>query len=109
MRTHPVVGDGIVAQMTMLEPMRSAIRNHHEKWDGSGYPDKLAGELIPLPARIVTIADSFDAMITDRPYKTAIPFAECYRLLKNGAGKHFDPNLVEIFVRERIGEEFAEK
>jgi HD-GYP domain-containing protein (c-di-GMP phosphodiesterase class II) len=103
MRIHPIVGDTIASQVEMLQPMRPAIRNHHERWDGEGYPDRLRDRDIPLSARIVCITDAFDAMITDRPYKRALPLDECHRLLRNGAGKQFDPELVEVFVRERIG------
>ena len=106
MRIHPVVGDTIASQIEMLTPMRPAIRNHHERWDGEGYPDGMKGEVIPLAARIVCIADAFDAMITDRPYKRAIPYPECLAFLRKGSGKQFDPDLVEIFCRERVGEEF---
>ncbi len=103
MRIHPVVGDTIAAQIDMLGPMRPAIRNHHERWDGTGYPDRMSGPQIPLAARIVCITDAFDAMITDRPYKRALPLDECYRLLQKGAGKQFDPDLVALFVENRIG------
>ncbi len=104
MRIHPVVGDTIASQIEMLKPMRPAIRNHHERWDGKGYPDGLAALAIPLSARMVCITDAFDAMITDRPYKKALPYEECLRLLRKGAGAQFDPDLVELFARERIGE-----
>ncbi len=104
MRQHPVVGDAIASQIEMLKPMRPAIRNHHERWDGTGYPDGMKGHDIPLAARIVCIADAFDAMITDRPYKRAIPYPECLNFLRRGAGRQFDPELVEFFCRERIGE-----
>jgi response regulator RpfG family c-di-GMP phosphodiesterase len=103
MRIHPSLGDSIAGQIEALQPMRPAIRNHHERWDGEGYPDKLKGTETPLAARLVCIADAFDAMITDRPYKRALPLEECYRLLRKGAGKQFDPELVEIFCRDRIG------
>ena len=77
MKIHPVVGYQIAAQLDMLKPMMACIRNHHERWDGSGYPDKLKGEDIPLLARIVCLGDAYDAMATDRPYKKAIPIDEC--------------------------------
>jgi response regulator RpfG family c-di-GMP phosphodiesterase len=105
MRIHPATGDQIASQIEMLRPMRPAIRNHHERWDGSGYPDGLKGLDVPLAARLVCITDAFDAMITDRPYKRALPYDECVRLLRKGAGAHFDPDLVEIFAKNRIGED----
>ena len=105
MRIHPVVGDQIASQISLLQPLRPAIRNHHERWDGTGYPDKMRGEDIPLSARIVCIADAFDAMITERPYKKALPLEECYRFLRKGMGAQFDPELVELFIARRIGDD----
>ena len=107
MRIHPVVGDSIAAQIDLLKPLRPAIRNHHERWDGQGYPDKLAGERIPIEARIVCIADAWDAMITDRPYKNALPLEQCYGFLRRGMGKQFDPQLVELFINQRVGEDIG--
>lgn len=107
MRIHPVVGDTIASDIEMLKPMRPAIRNHHERWDGTGYPDGMKGLDIPLGARLVCIADAFDAMITDRPYKRAIPYEECLLLLRKNAGKMFDAELVEVFVQNRVGEDYG--
>ena len=104
MRIHPVVGDQIASQIELLQPLRPAIRNHHERWDGKGYPDKLRGSDIPISARIVCIADAWDAMITDRPYKKAFPVEECYGFLKKGMGTQFDPDLVELFMKHKLGE-----
>jgi len=98
MRVHPLVGYQIAAQLDMLKPMITCIRNHHERWDGTGYPDRLAGEDIPLLARIVSLADAYDAMATDRPYKRAIPVEECKAIMRRQAGPQFDPALVELFV-----------
>jgi HD-GYP domain-containing protein (c-di-GMP phosphodiesterase class II) len=77
--------------------------NHHERWDGAGYPDGLKEHDIPLAARIVCIADAYDAMATDRPYKKALPGEECEQLLRKNAGKMFDPELVEIFIQRKVG------
>jgi response regulator RpfG family c-di-GMP phosphodiesterase len=107
MKIHPVVGYQIAAQLDMLKPMIACIRNHHERWDGSGYPDKLRGETIPLLARIVCLADAYDAMATDRPYKRAIPIDECKVIMKRQAGPQFDPGLVEVFLAREIMESFA--
>lgn len=104
MRIHPVVGDQIASQIELLKPLRPAIRNHHERWDGKGYPDKLRGSDIPISARIVCIADAWDAMITDRPYKKALSLDESYGFLKKGMGTQFDPDLVEVFMKKKIGE-----
>jgi putative two-component system response regulator len=103
MRTHPAKGYEIASQIEILRPTMPCIRNHHERWDGNGYPDKLKGEDIPLSARIVAIADAYDAMASDRPYKAALPLSECERLLRRNAGMMFDPALVEVFVGRRLG------
>jgi HD-GYP domain-containing protein (c-di-GMP phosphodiesterase class II) len=87
--------------------MVPCIRNHHERWEGGGYPDNLKGENIPLLARIVCLADAYDAMATDRPYKRAIPIDECKKILRRQAGPQFDPNLVELFVARNIMEEYT--
>ena len=107
MKIHPVVGYQIAAQLDMLKPMIACIRNHHERWDGTGYPDKLKGEDIPLLARIVCLADAYDAMATDRPYKKAIPMDECKKILRRQAGPQFDPDLVELFIARGIMEAFS--
>jgi HD-GYP domain-containing protein (c-di-GMP phosphodiesterase class II) len=86
--------------------MRPAIRNHHERWDGKGYPDAMKGEVIPMAARIVCIADAFDAMVTERPYKPALSLEVSYGFLRKGAGAQFDPKLVELFIQSEIGEQF---
>jgi HD-GYP domain-containing protein (c-di-GMP phosphodiesterase class II) len=108
MREHPVKGYEIASKIEMLKPIMPAVRNHHERWDGSGYPDKMVGADIPLVARIVAIADAYDAMATDRPYKKAMPLDECEAILKKTAGKMYDPELCEIFVREHLGALYRE-
>jgi HD-GYP domain-containing protein (c-di-GMP phosphodiesterase class II) len=103
MREHPVKGYEIASKIEMLRPIMPAVRNHHERWDGSGYPDKMVGADIPLVARIVAIADAYDAMATDRPYKAALPLEECEAVLRKTAGKMYDPDLIEVFVTRKIG------
>ena len=103
MREHPVKGFEIASKIEMLKPIIGAVRNHHERWDGSGYPDKMKGEEIPIAARIVAIADAFDAMATDRPYKAALPLEECEAVLRKTAGKMYDPELIEVFVSRHLG------
>jgi HD-GYP domain-containing protein (c-di-GMP phosphodiesterase class II) len=103
MREHPVKGYDIASKIEMLHPIMAAVRNHHERWDGSGYPDKLVGEDIPLVARIVAIADAYDAMATDRPYKASLPLEECEAILRRTAGKMYDPYLIDVFVSRHLG------
>ncbi len=103
MRQHPVMGYEIASKIEMLRPIIPAVRSHHERWDGKGYPDGIAGEAIPLPARLVAIADAYDSMATDRPYKRALPLEACEKLLRQNSRKMFDPDLVEIFCDKHIG------
>lgn len=104
MRQHPGTGAGIIGKhdSPLLEMSRLAALTHHEKWDGTGYPRGLAGEEIPLEGRIIAIGDVFDALTTARPYKKAWSIEKAINLLKKESGKHFDPNLVPIFLREDI-------
>lgn len=103
MREHPVKGFEIARRIEILHPIMPAVRNHHERWDGTGYPDRMKGSDIPLAARIVAIADAYDAMATDRPYKAGLPLHECERLLRKNSGTMFDPDLIELFIARRIG------
>ncbi len=99
MTQHPVYGAKIIGthESGILQMAREVALNHHEKWDGSGYPNGLKGEDIPLSARIVAIADVFDALTTDRPYKKAWSVEEAIEYIYDNSGKHFDPVLVESF------------
>jgi putative nucleotidyltransferase with HDIG domain len=99
MRAHPVVGAQIVEKMEFLTGTIDIVRHHHESWNGKGYPDGLRGENIPLLARIVTVADSFDAMTTDRPYRKALSLDEAVRRLEEASGVQFDAELVKVFVK----------
>lgn len=100
MQTHPRIGAEIIGEHPsgVLKLARSVALYHHEKWDGSGYPHGLAGEAIPLEARIVAQADVFDALTSQRPYKQAWPPEEAMALIQAQAGQHFDPQLVALFV-----------
>lgn len=98
MRKHPEIGSQIMAPIRMLKDIIPGIRNHHETWDGKGYPDHLAGEQIPLIARIICVADTFDAMTTDRPYQRAMELDDVISRLRSMAGTRFDPKVVEAFV-----------
>ncbi len=99
MRSHPEIGAEIIGEHPsgVLQLAREIALAHHEKWDGSGYPRGLAGEAIPLSARIVAIADVFDALTTRRPYKEPWPVQEAMNHIAAQAGKHFDPALVALF------------
>jgi len=102
-RSHPEKGYEIATKIDMLKPVIGAVRNHHERWDGKGYPDKLEGTDIPLEGRIVAIADAFDAMATDRPYKEAMSMAQSELRLRRNAGVMYDPELVEVFCARHVG------
>lgn len=100
MKKHPAIGAGIIGrhEHPLLNTARIVALTHHEKWDGSGYPRGLVGEAIPLCGRIVAIADVFDALLSERPYKKAWPVEQAVQFLRDNAGSHFDPRLVELFV-----------
>lgn len=99
MKQHPTIGAEILSNHTseLMEIAQSIALNHHEKWDGTGYPRGLAGCEIPLSARIVAIADVFDALTSERPYKNAWPVEEATQYIMDNRGKHFDPELVDHF------------
>jgi HD-GYP domain-containing protein (c-di-GMP phosphodiesterase class II) len=96
MRRHPVIGSEIVAPFECLAAEAVIIRHHHERHDGSGYPDALAGEAIPLGARIVAAADVFDALTSDRPYRAALPRAVALEHLAGAAGTWLDEDVVAV-------------
>ncbi len=98
MRKHPEIGYRIALSIPDLVPIADYILSHHERWDGKGYPQGLQGDDIPLPSRIITIADAYDAMTSDRPYKKALSKEEALEELIRNAGKQFDPNLIELFL-----------
>ena len=99
MRTHPAIGFEILSSSDapVFRLAAEIARYHHERWDGSGYPEGLAGEAIPESARIVAVADDFDALSTQRPYKEAWPLEQVMATLRAGAGRHFDPSLIAAF------------
>jgi HD-GYP domain-containing protein (c-di-GMP phosphodiesterase class II) len=94
MQQHPVIGWDLVRDIAFLGDGRAVIRSHHERWDGGGYPDGLAGEQIPLAARVFAVADALDALTTDRPYRPAASFPRARALIRGGAGSQFDPAAV---------------
>jgi len=103
MRTHPIVGAQIVAPITFLGDAVDLVRHHHERFDGSGYPDGLRGEAIPMPARIFAVADAFDAMTSDRPYRDAMATERAAAEIECAAGTQFDPEVVGEFVEMMRG------
>jgi len=99
MREHPSIGDTIVRPVSFLAGVRAAIRNHHERWDGTGYPDALKGEQIPLIARIVNCADTFDACTSTRPYQKAFPLDQALEILQKLRGTQLDPTVLDALHR----------
>ena len=99
MKQHPEIGAHILRDVRQLEPVIPGVLHHHERWDGRGYPAKLAGENIPLAGRILCLADCFDAMTSNRTYRPALPFDTALSEIRNGAGTQFDPELAAAFLR----------
>lgn len=116
MKQHAQIGADIIGEHPsgLLRMAREIALNHHEKWDGSGYPRGIGGAEIPVEARIIAIADVFDALTSERPYKKAWPLEEAVQLLREQSGRHFDPELVELFLGQlpailEIKERWAER
>ena len=104
MKAHPVIGFNTLNAVLNSYPNNKMIRMgadiakcHHEKWNGSGYPDGLKGDQIPLSARIIAIADVYDALRSKRPYKKPFTHEEAVKIIQEGCGQHFDPDLINIF------------
>ena len=97
MRTHVAQGEEIVTGMGWLDGANAVVAGHHEKWNGSGYPRRLAGENIPLSARIFAVADVFDALCSKRPYKEPMGFDDAMAILEKDTGSHFDPSVMAVF------------
>jgi response regulator RpfG family c-di-GMP phosphodiesterase len=98
LKQHPEAGAEIIENMEFLAGTVPLVRHHHERYDGSGYPDGLRADQIPLGARIIAVADAFDAMTTDRPYRAALEFPTAIRVLRTKAGSQFDPEVVNAFI-----------
>ncbi|MBK9786017.1 MAG: two-component system response regulator [Betaproteobacteria bacterium] len=121
MKTHAELGSNAIAQaekdaekpVAFLAIAKEIAHYHHEKWDGSGYPAGLVGDAIPISARLMALADVFDALICRRIYKSPMPFEQAYKIIVEGSGLHFDPDVVATFIREvetfqRIAQAYAE-
>lgn len=113
MKEHTTIGEETIKEaqkrlqeVQMLDVAREIAGGHHEKWDGSGYPRGLQGEQIPLSSRIMALADVYDALISSRPYKQPLPHSEVIEIIKDGAGQHFDPQIVEMFLE--LSDEFLD-
>jgi HD-GYP domain-containing protein (c-di-GMP phosphodiesterase class II) len=96
-KRHAEIGDEICRPLRSLQRLRAGVRHHHERYDGRGYPDALAGEAIPLEARVLAIADTYDAMTSTRPYRTSMPVERALAIIEANEGPQWDPVLVPIF------------
>ena len=97
-KDHSTIGENILQSVALFEEERKVIRHHHERWDGRGYPDGLAGEEIPLLARILAVSDTFDAMTSDRPYRKGLKVTDAIEELRRNSGSQFDKEIVDIFI-----------
>jgi len=100
---HPIIGSEILRDVNFLGEAKAVVRHHHERWDGTGYPDGLAGEQIPVAARVFAVADTLDALTTDRPYRPASTWAVARTEIRSSAGTQFDPAVVEAY--DRVGDD----
>lgn len=98
---HPMIGYQILCQLRNLAQILPGVRHHHEAYNGKGYPDKLKGEGIPLMARIIAVADSYDAMVSDRPYRQGMPIERLEEIFRRGAGEQWDPRVIEAYFHSR--------
>ena len=94
---HPVIGAEILSDVSFLGEAKLIVRHHHERWDGTGYPDGLQGDDIPLAARVFAVADTLDALTTDRPYRAAVGWSEAREVIRANSGTQFDPTVVHAY------------
>jgi ribonuclease P protein subunit RPR2 len=107
MERHPEIGEQILREIEFLGPAKEVVRHHHERWDGHGYPDGLAGESIPIAARVFAVADALDALTTTRPYRPAVAIPRARQIIVAESGRQFDPSVIAAFESlrdERIDE-----
>ena len=98
-KDHPIYSEQILRQYEMDDDLCETVRSHHERWDGHGYPDGLKEDEIPIMARIIAVADAYDAMVTARPYRKNLSIEKVMSELKNGRGTQFDPDIIDIFCK----------
>ncbi|GAC1397293.1 MAG: hypothetical protein NVSMB52_10950 [Chloroflexota bacterium] len=99
MEEHPLIGANMLASYSAFAKSVPFVKHHHERWDGKGYPDGLAGEAIPVGSRLIAVVDSYDAMTADRPYRKGLPVAEAVRRLEEGMGSQFDPKVCSLWIQ----------
>ena len=102
-KRHPEIGYRILSSSHEMLELTEGILAHHEKWDGTGYPKGLKGEAIPRVARIIAVADSYDAMTSERSYRKALSEEDVLKEIRRNAGTHFDPKIVKIFIEKVVG------
>jgi len=102
MKQHPIIGESLIGEINGYETISKMIRHHHERYDGTGYPDNLKGENIPIGSRIIAVADAFDAITTDRVYQSKRGREEAINILKKESGIQFDKNIVDVFVNSLL-------
>jgi HD-GYP domain-containing protein (c-di-GMP phosphodiesterase class II) len=105
-KEHPVIGANILDQVQLpdsLKPVLPGVRHHHERFDGKGYPDGLIGEEIPVFGRLMAVADAFDAMTSNRPYRKGMPVQQALSIIENGIGTQWDPYYATLFLEEMRG------
>lgn len=109
METHPLRSADLVSNVSQLKDVVASVRHHHENWDGTGYPDGIAGDVIPLASRVIMIADTIDAMTTDRPYRKALGNDEVRAELTKWSGRQFDPQLVQLLLSSTLFPQLFDK
>lgn len=103
-RRHPDIGANILKPLPIFTHLVPAIRHHHEKFDGTGYPDKLEGNEIPLLSRLIAVADTYDALTSSRPYRSALPTEQALKIIFNARFSQLDPDIVDIFLKAKFSE-----
>ena len=102
-KLHPAKGAGILYNTKEYQGIADIVLSHHERFDGSGYPNKLKGEYIPLGSRIIAVADTFDAITNERPYKRPMSIEAAIKEMRRSAGTQLDPQIVDVFIKEVLG------